>query len=215
MLQIYVKISEKRYLSLMEINHAIFQGSFTKTEGPEGNAPVEFAFIGRSNVGKSSLINMLCRTKGLAHTSSTPGKTQCINKFLMNGQWIITDLPGYGFAKISKTIRARLEVMIQNYINRTPQMVLLFVLLDCRHPLQKIDLDFLMKLGSWQIPFALVLTKADKLSKTALQKQTNSFIEALSIYWEPLLPLFAVSSKTASGRKELLEYMESVLEENR
>ncbi len=198
----------------MEINQAIFQGSFTKTEVPVGNAPVEFAFIGRSNVGKSSLINMLCRTKGLAHTSSTPGKTQCINKFLVNGKWIITDLPGYGFAKVSKTLRARLEVMIHNYIQRTPQMVLLVVLLDCRHPLQKIDLEFLLKLGSWQIPYALVLTKADKLSKTALQKQTEQFKEALSLYWEPLPPLFAVSSKTASGREELLDYMGSVLEEN-
>jgi len=198
----------------MEINQAIFQGSFTNTEVPVGDAPVEFAFIGRSNVGKSSLINMLCRTKGLAHTSSTPGKTQLINKFLINGKWIITDLPGYGFAKVSKTLRARLEIMIQNYIQRTPQMVLLFVLLDCRHSLQKIDLEFLLKLGSWQIPFALVLTKSDKLSKTALQKQTELFQEALSQYWEPLPPLFAVSSKTASGRQDLLDYMGSVLEEN-
>lgn len=170
----------------MEINQATFLGSFTKTEGLVAEAPLEFAFIGRSNVGKSSLINMLCRTKGLAHTSSTPGKTQCINKFLINGKWIITDLPGYGFAKISKTLRASLEIMIRNYIQHTPQMVLLFVLLDCRHPLQKIDLEFLLKLGSWQIPFALVLTKADKLSKTALQKQTDGFHETLSQYWEPL-----------------------------
>jgi GTP-binding protein len=214
MLQIYVKISEKRYLRFMEINQALFLGSYIKTEVPAENAPVEFAFIGRSNVGKSSLINMLCRTKGLAHTSATPGKTQCINKFLINGKWIITDLPGYGFAKISKTLRARLEIMVQDYILRTPHMVLLFVLLDCRHPFQKIDLEFLLKLGSWQIPFAVALTKADKLSKTALQKQIDSFNEALSLYWEPLPPLFAVSSKTASGRKELLEYMGSVLEEN-
>lgn len=195
----------------MEIKQARYLSSTVKTEDQPGNAPLEFAFIGRSNVGKSSLINMLCRTSGLAHTSSTPGKTQCINRFLINEQWILTDLPGYGFAKISKTKRAQLESMILDYIERSEQLVQLFVLLDSRHPLQKIDLEFLLRLGTAQIPFALILTKTDKLSNPALEKQTQLISGALSEYWEPLPPLFAVSSKTSAGRKEVLDYIETIL----
>lgn len=174
----------------MEIKEASFLSATIKVDEIPAPGLEEFAFIGRSNVGKSSLINMLCNRRKLAHTSSTPGKTQCINRFLIDKSWIITDLPGYGFAKVSKTKRAALEAMIQGYIRRAPNMTLLFVLLDSRHPLQQIDLDFLLKLGNWQIPIALVLTKSDKLSKTALEKQAATMRKSLSHYWEPLPPFF-------------------------
>ena len=149
----------------MEIKQAVFHSTSLKTEAAREQGLQEVAFIGRSNVGKSSLINTLCKKSGLAYTSSTPGKTQCINRFLIDNSWIITDLPGYGYAKVSKTKRAALQAMINSYIRQAPGMVLLFVLLDSRHPLQQIDLDFLLQLGQWQVPFAVVLTKADKLSK--------------------------------------------------
>ncbi|HHV02424.1 MAG: ribosome biogenesis GTP-binding protein YihA/YsxC [Bacteroidales bacterium] len=195
----------------MEIKQAIFLFSTTDPDKRPENDLEEFAFIGRSNVGKSSLINILCRKPGLARTSSTPGKTQCINRFLIDGKWIITDLPGYGFAKVSKTKRAQIQSMIKGYISRSPRLTLLFVLLDSRHPLQQIDLDFLLLMGEWSIPFAIILTKTDKLSKTALEKQALSFRELLKAYWEPLPPLFAVSSKTSAGQKELLDYIGSIL----
>ncbi|MDD4920482.1 MAG: ribosome biogenesis GTP-binding protein YihA/YsxC [Bacteroidales bacterium] len=198
----------------MEIKEASFLSATTKFDEIPTPGLEEFAFIGRSNVGKSSLINMLCNRHKLAHTSSTPGKTQCINRFLIDNSWIITDLPGYGFAKVSKTKRAALESMIQGYIRRAPKLTLLFVLLDSRHPLQQIDLDFLLGLGNWQIPFALVLTKSDKLSKTALEKKAATIRESLLHYWEPLPPFFIVSSPTGEGRKELLDYINSIRSEN-
>ncbi|HOG25292.1 MAG TPA: ribosome biogenesis GTP-binding protein YihA/YsxC [Bacteroidales bacterium] len=198
----------------MEIKEASFLSSTIKVDEIPTPVLEEFAFIGRSNVGKSSLINMLCNRRKLAHTSSTPGKTQCINRFLIDNSWIITDLPGYGFAKVSKTKRALLQSMTQGYIRSAPNMTMLFVLLDSRHPLQQIDLDFLLMLGNWQIPFALVLTKSDKLSKTALEKQAASIRESLSHYWEPLPRFFVVSSLTGEGRKELLDYIGSIRSEN-
>ncbi|HBG53374.1 MAG TPA: hypothetical protein DDW70_04065 [Rikenellaceae bacterium] len=198
----------------MEIKEASFLSATTKFDEIPTPGLEEFAFIGRSNVGKSSLINMLCNRHKLAHTSSTPGKTQCINRFLIDNSWIIKDLPGYGFAKVSKTKRAALESMIQGYIRRAPKLTLLFVLLDSRHPLQQIDLDFLLGLGNWQIPFALVLTKSDKLSKTALEKKAATIRESLLHYWEPLPPFFIVSSPTGEGRKELLDYINSIRSEN-
>src|SRR5574344_2106803 len=178
----------------MEIKEASFLSATTKFDEIPTPGLQEVAFIGRSNVGKSSLINTLGKKSGLAYTSSTPGKTQCINRFLIDNSWIITDLPGYGFAKVSKTKRAALESMIQGYIRRAPKLTLLFVLLDSRHPLQQIDLDFLLGLGNWQIPFALVLSKSDKLSKTALEKKAAPIRESLVHYWEPLPPFFSVSS---------------------
>ncbi|MFY9116776.1 MAG: ribosome biogenesis GTP-binding protein YihA/YsxC [Bacteroidales bacterium] len=195
----------------MEIKQAVFHSSSVKPDEPVVPAFQEVAFIGRSNVGKSSLINALCRKQQLAHTSSTPGKTLLINRFLIDDSWMITDLPGYGYAKVSKTQRAALRTMIHKYIRFAPDMVLLLVLLDSRHPLQSIDLGFLLQLGQWEIPFALVLTKTDKLSKTALQKQTEGFEQALSTYWDPLPPMFPVSAKTGAGRDELLDYLGSVL----
>ncbi|NLA15928.1 MAG: YihA family ribosome biogenesis GTP-binding protein [Bacteroidales bacterium] len=195
----------------MEIKEAVLHSTSVRVDDGKGEVFQEIAFIGRSNVGKSSLINMLCQKQKLAYTSSTPGKTQCINRFLINNSWIITDLPGYGYAKLSKTKRADLQTMINNYIRRAPGMVLLLVLLDSRHPLQAIDLDFLLTLGQWQIPFAVALTKTDKLSKTALEKQMDGFKESLSKYWDPLPPMFYTSSKTGVGRKELLDYIGSIL----
>ena len=194
----------------MEIKEASFLSATTNVDEIPIPELEEFAFIGRSNVGKSSLINMLCNRRKLAHTSSTPGKTQCINRFLVDQGWIITDLPGYGFAKVSKTKRAALEAMINGYIRRAPGMTLLFVLLDARHPLQQIDLDFLIRLGNWQVPFAIVLTKSDKLSKTALERRSASLRESVSQYWDPLPPFFVVSSLTGEGRKELLDYIGSI-----
>ncbi len=195
----------------MEIKHAVFHSSSVKPDEPVVPALQEVAFIGRSNVGKSSLINTLCRKHQLAHTSSTPGKTLLINRFIIDDRWMITDLPGYGYAKISKTKRAALRTIIQKYIRYAPGMVLLLVLIDARHPLQPIDLDFILQLGQWQIPFAIVLTKTDKLSKTAVKKQVEHFKQALSSHWDPLPPIFHTSSKTGAGTEELLDYLGSVL----
>lgn len=198
----------------MEIHRSSFLLSVPSVEQlPEHNMH-EFAFIGRSNVGKSSLINMLCGNNGLAHTSSTPGKTQLINRFLIDDRWTVVDLPGYGFAKVSKLKREALSAMIFGYICRSRQMTLLFVLLDCRHPLQKIDLEFLLKLGELNIPFALIFTKADKLSRTALEKKIQSIKKELLEYWEELPPSFVSSSTTSLGRREVLDYIGTVLAEN-
>ncbi len=195
----------------MKLQQAVFVSSAPGVDKmPVHNLP-EFAFIGRSNVGKSSLINMLCQNFKLAHTSATPGKTQLINHFCVDNRWMIVDLPGYGFAKVPKTVRAGLEKMITGYICKAPQLVLLFVLIDCRHPLQKIDLDFLLKLGQWGIPFSLIFTKTDKISATALSLQKQAFTEALAAYWEEVPPIFATSSQTGAGREEVLDYVGSIL----
>ncbi|MBR0433193.1 MAG: YihA family ribosome biogenesis GTP-binding protein [Bacteroidaceae bacterium] len=177
---------------------------------PEHNSP-EYAFIGRSNVGKSSLINMLTGNKKLAKTSATPGKTLLINHFLINGgQWYLVDLPGYGFAKRSKTERQKLENMISGYILQRRQLVNLFVLIDCRHAPQQIDLEFLQWLGESNIPFSIVFTKADKLSKQALAKSIDAYLQRLAEDWEPLPPHFITSAETRQGRDELLDYIDSI-----
>lgn len=177
---------------------------------PEHNCP-EYAFIGRSNVGKSSLINMLTGNKKLAKTSATPGKTLLINHFLINGgQWYLVDLPGYGFAKRSKTERQKLENMISGYILQRRQLVNLFVLIDCRHAPQQIDLEFLQWLGESNIPFSIVFTKADKLSKQALAKSIDAYLQRLAEDWEPLPPHFITSAETRLGRDELLDYIDSI-----
>ena len=177
---------------------------------PEHSCP-EYAFIGRSNVGKSSLINMLTGNKKLAKTSATPGKTLLINHFLINGgQWYLVDLPGYGFAKRSKTERQKLENMISGYILQRRQLVNLFVLIDCRHAPQQIDLEFLQWLGESNIPFSIVFTKADKLSKQALQKSIDAYLQRLAEDWEPLPPHFITSAETRQGRDELLDYIQSI-----
>lgn len=177
---------------------------------PEGQMP-EFAFIGRSNVGKSSLINMLTGRSGLAKTSATPGKTILINHFLINGQWHIVDLPGYGYAKRGQQQREELRRMITGYILRREQMMNLFLLIDARHEPQRIDLEFITWLGENGIPFSIVFTKADKLSKSKLAANVRTYLSRLSEEWEELPPHFITSSETKQGKEELLSYIEEII----
>ncbi len=196
----------------MKINKAVFAGSSQLLKDKPKQKLPEFAFIGRSNVGKSSLINSLCGIKGLAKTSSTPGKTLLVNHFLINDAWYLVDLPGYGYAKISQTARAKLAKMNNNFINNSPELIMLFVLLDSRHNIQKIDLEFLISLGEAGIPFAIIFTKADKLGKVALQKQIEANKQELLKYWEELPPVFVTSSETHFGKEEVTDYIQSILE---
>lgn len=170
----------------------------------------EYAFIGRSNVGKSSLINMLTGQNSLAMTSSTPGKTMTINHFLVNDSWYIVDLPGYGYARRSKADRDRLEAMIKDYILNREQMTCLFVLVDGRHAPQRIDMEFMSWLGENEIPFAIVFTKLDKLTSGGAKKATAVYCEQLLEYWECLPPIFKTSSQDKRGRNELLDYIEEL-----
>jgi GTP-binding protein len=170
----------------------------------------EYAFIGRSNVGKSSLINMLTGQKSLAMTSATPGKTMLINHFIINDAWQIVDLPGYGYAKRSKADRARLEIMIKDYILKREQMVNLFVLIDSRHKPQLIDMEFMEWLGENGIPFSIVFTKLDKLTSGAAKKLTADYCNALLEQWEELPPIFKTSSSDGRGRFEILDYIEEL-----
>ena len=162
----------------MKITEALFAGSSTRISEKPKQAFPEFAFIGRSNVGKSSLINMLCGNRKLAMTSSTPGKTQVVNRFLINRSWYLVDLPGYGYAKMSKTGRQKLAKIIRNYINLSPDLATLFVLIDSRHDIGKIDMDFLMELGENRIPFSIIFTKGDKsgtnVRNEQIEKDKNS-----------------------------------------
>lgn len=195
----------------MEINKSEFViSSAETTQCPNDNKP-EYAFIGRSNVGKSSLINMLCRHKGLAKTSATPGKTLLINHFIINNEWYIVDLPGYGYAKRSKTVQRKLEQMIQSYILQREQLVNLFVLIDIRHDSQKIDTDFITWLGQSGIPFSIIFTKADKIGNMQkAQKAANKYMDTLKETWEELPPYFVTSSDKALGRDEVLDYIEGI-----
>lgn len=176
---------------------------------PEGNIP-EYAFIGRSNVGKSSLINMLTERTALAKTSATPGKTLLINHFLINKEWYIVDLPGYGYAKRSKESREKFQKIITGYILHRMQMTNLFVLVDSRHEPQKIDLEFMEWLGENGIPFSIVFTKMDKLGKDAGPKNVQRYLKVLHESWEELPPYFMTSSENGRGRDELLEYIERI-----
>lgn len=176
---------------------------------PEGNLP-EYAFIGRSNVGKSSLINMLTQRKGLALTSSTPGKTMLINHFLINNEWYLVDLPGYGYARRGKENRDRLRQIIEDYVLEREQMTNLFVLIDCRHEPQQIDVEFMEWLGENGIPFSIVFTKADKLGSGKLHTNINTYKEKLLETWEELPPIFITSSEKNQGRDELLGYIEGI-----
>ena len=191
----------------MKITDAKFAGSCTRVSSKPGRKLPEFAFIGRSNVGKSSLINMLTGNGRLAMTSSTPGKTKLINHFLINDSWYLVDLPGSGFAKISKKEREELRLMINDYILNSEEMVSLFVLVDSRHDMQKIDLDFITGLGENGIPFAIIFTKGDKLGPNALKAQIEKDKAVLSEQWEELPPMFVSSSETGMGREEILEYI--------
>ncbi|MBQ6286629.1 MAG: YihA family ribosome biogenesis GTP-binding protein [Bacteroidales bacterium] len=191
----------------MMITEAKFAGSCTRASMKPSRRLPEFAFIGRSNVGKSSLINMLCSNRKLAKTSSTPGKTQLINHFLINDSWYLVDLPGYGFAKISKEAREGLRVMINDYIRNSEELVLLFVLLDSRHDLTKIDREFINGLGENGIPFAIIFTKGDKLGPNALKAQIEKNKALLSEDWEELPPIFSSSSQTGEGKEEILDFI--------
>lgn len=167
----------------------------------------EYAFIGRSNVGKSSLINMLSKHKGLAMTSATPGKTMLINHFLVNDEWYIVDLPGYGYARRGKDSRDQLREIIENYILNRSQMTNLFVLVDSRHEPQKIDMEFIEWLGENGIPFSIVFTKTDKMGTEVAKKHIADYCEKLLETWEELPPVFVTSSQTGRGREELLDYI--------
>ena len=170
----------------------------------------EYAFIGRSNVGKSSLINMLTGHSKLAMTSSKPGKTLLINHFIVNNEWYLVDLPGYGYAKRSKSQQEQLQHIISNYILDREQMTLLFVLIDSRHEPQKIDLEFLQWLGENGVPFSIVFTKADKLTRSKLAENVAAYKKRLLEDWEELPPVFITSSETALGRDEVLQYIDEV-----
>ena len=170
----------------------------------------EYAFIGRSNVGKSSLINMLTGKKGLAMTSQKPGKTQLINHFIINDAWYLVDLPGYGYARLSKDGREKLKKMIEDYTLERKELICLFVLVDARHDPQKIDLEFIEWLGEEGVPFALVFTKADKLTKGKLAANIESYKARLRQQWEELPPLFITSSEERLGREELLDYIDGI-----
>jgi GTP-binding protein len=176
---------------------------------PQDGKP-EYAFIGRSNVGKSSLINMLTNRKGLAMTSSTPGKTMLINHFLINDEWYLVDLPGYGYARRGKEGREKLRKIIEDYVLEREVMTNLFVLIDSRHEAQKIDLEFIEWLGEHGVPFAIVFTKADKLGSGRLQLNIDAYKEKLLETWEELPPVFVSSSEKGQGREELLGYIDSI-----
>ena len=178
-------------------------------KAPKDRLP-EYAFIGRSNVGKSSLINMLMERKDLAKISGKPGKTQLINHFKINEEWFLVDLPGYGYAQISKKKRTIFQYFIENYFKEREQLVCTFVLIDSRHDPQKIDLEFMQFLGENQIPFCLVFTKADKLGSSKLNKQITSYKKKLLNTWETLPMTFLTSSSTGLGRKEFLDFIDGV-----
>ncbi|MCD8313367.1 MAG: ribosome biogenesis GTP-binding protein YihA/YsxC [Bacteroidales bacterium] len=198
----------------MKITEATFAGSSTNLDGRPDKRLPEVAFIGRSNVGKSSLINMLCGSRKLALTSSEPGKTRLVNHFLINRSWYIVDLPGYGFAKMSMAERQKMTDMINSYLLGSRELQLLFVLLDSRHDLMKIDMDFIDRLGENGIPFAIAFTKGDKLGPVALQKQIDKDKTALLEHWEYLPACFATSAISGMGREEILEYIDKVLDKN-
>lgn len=194
----------------MIINTARFVTSSPDVSKSPDSKMHEYAFIGRSNVGKSSLINMLTGRQGLAMTSSTPGKTMLINHFVVNDEWQIVDLPGYGYARRSKADRARLETMIKGYILQREQMTNLFLLIDGRHMPQKIDVEFMEWLGENGIPFSIVFTKLDKMSSAAAKKVTADYCAALLEQWEELPPVFRTSSHDGRGREAILNYIEEM-----
>lgn len=173
---------------------------------PKPDKP-EYAFIGRSNVGKSSLINMLCTNDKLAKTSGSPGKTQLINHFIVNNEWYLVDLPGYGFAKVSQSQRKKWEKMIEDYLRKRENLVNVFILIDSRHSPQKIDLDFINQLGEWQIPFAIVFTKSDKENQRTVAANVKAFLEAMKKTWAALPPHFVTSAVKHTGKDKILKFI--------
>ena len=193
------------------ITKAVFKCSSEKiSQVPKDNLP-DIAFIGRSNVGKSSLINMLTQHKGLAKVSATPGKTRLINHFTINNSWYLVDLPGYGYARTSKSTRGSFAKIITDYVFKCEKMHFLFVLVDSRLEPQKIDLEFIEQLGMNGVPFGIIFTKADKLSKTQLQRIITAYQKCLSEQWEELPPMFSSSSEKGIGREEIVGYIENIL----
>jgi GTP-binding protein len=194
----------------MNVAHAEFLLSNTKVElCPKSKIP-EYAFIGRSNVGKSSLINMLCNRKKLAKTSSRPGKTQLINHFLINKQWHLVDLPGYGYARVSKTKKKTFQKFITNYFIKRKELIAAFLLIDLRHKPQTLDLEFMRWLGENYIPFSIVFTKADKLKEKEIKKNTSEYFKTLKDDWEEMPKHFITSSEKSLGRDELLNYINQI-----
>ncbi|MBQ4503405.1 MAG: YihA family ribosome biogenesis GTP-binding protein [Alistipes sp.] len=193
------------------ITKATFKCSSERiSQVPKDTLP-DIAFIGRSNVGKSSLINMLTQHKGLAKVSATPGKTRLINHFTINDSWYLVDLPGYGYARTSKSTRGSFAKIITDYVFKCEKMHFLFVLVDSRLEPQKIDLEFIEQLGMGGVPFGIIFTKADKLSKTQLQRSISTYQQTLLQQWEELPPMFASSSEKGTGRDEIVSYIESIL----
>ena len=196
----------------MKISQATFAGSSTRThEKPKVRLP-EFAFIGRSNVGKSSLINMLCGNRKLALTSSTPGKTKLVNHFLINGEWYLVDLPGYGYAKMPLKEKEKLQEVIRDYLNHSEELIKLFVLVDCRHSMQKADLEFITELGHSDIPFAIIFTKGDKMGPVARQRQINDNIMTLAGILGSAPEHYVSSSQNGLGKEDILGNIGEVLQ---
>lgn len=195
----------------MRTVQAKFAGSSVAVSKKPSRKLPEFAFIGRSNVGKSSLINMLCSNGSLAKTSSKPGKTRVVNHFLVNDSWYLVDLPGYGYAKLPDAERNKIRDVISDYILNSEELTCLFVLVDSRHDIQRIDLDFLSELGENNIPVAIILTKCDKQGPVALKAQIDRDCVLISDEWEELPPIFCSSSESGAGKDEILGYIESIL----
>ncbi len=196
----------------MKITTAQFVTSSAKIDQcPQTSAP-EFAFIGRSNVGKSSLINMLCHHKGLAKVSATPGKTQLINHFsINNGQWMLVDLPGYGYAKVPLGEKAKFQAIITDYALKREQLTMFFVLIDIRHSMQKVDREFMEFLGMNGVPFAIIFTKEDKLKPQDVEPHVKAYQQEMLLSWESLPPMFVTSSSKFQGKDLVLDYIESVI----
>ncbi|MEG1622647.1 MAG: ribosome biogenesis GTP-binding protein YihA/YsxC [Alistipes sp.] len=195
----------------MQITKAEFRCSSERiSQVPKDDLP-DIAFIGRSNVGKSALINMLTNHKGLAKVSGTPGKTRLINHFCINGKWYLVDLPGYGYARTSKNVRGEFSKLITNYVLKCEKMHFLFVLVDSRLEPQKIDLSFIEMLGTNGIPFGIIFTKGDKLSKNQLAKSMEAYRTTLATQWEELPPMLASSSQTGAGREEIIDFIDKCL----
>lgn len=194
----------------MDIKKSEYVISSPTPQGCPKDTKAEYAFIGRSNVGKSSLINMLCNHKGLAKTSATPGKTLLINHFIINDEWYLVDLPGYGFAKRSKVIQQKLDRMITSYILQREQLVNVFVLIDVRHDPQKIDVEFINWLGQSSVPFSIIFTKADKIGMVKAKAAAAKYMKTLQETWEELPPFFISSSEKKVGRDEILDYIDQI-----
>ena len=194
----------------MKINTATFVISNSDINKCPSEKLPEYAFIGRSNVGKSSLINMLTDHKSLAKISNKPGKTQLINHFKINDNWFLVDLPGYGYAKVSKKARSKFQDIIYDYFSKRLQLVCTFVLIDSRHKPQKIDLEFMQFLGENNIPFSIIFTKTDKLAKTMITKNIKTYIKSMLEFWETMPTYFISSSVNKTGKKEILSFIEGI-----